>query len=333
MEANDRASQRGQTVAVERRELVVGAEASGQRLDAWLAGALPDLSRSRLQSLISACHVRVDGAACRPSQKVRPGQAITVELPAPVSATPQPEALPLVIVFQDTDVVVVDKPTGLVVHPGAGRTSGTLVNALLHHIPDLSGIGGVLRPGIVHRLDRGTSGLLIVAKNDQAHAHLARQFAGRTVTKEYLAVVLGVPRPSKGTIDAPIGRDPRHRQRMAARAPRGRTAHTAYEVVEVLHGSALLRVRIRTGRTHQIRVHLASMGHPVIGDVTYGGHRAARSGDSSVSALARTFVRPALHAAHLEFDHPRTTQRLAFDSPLPADMRSLIEALRIPARA
>jgi 23S rRNA pseudouridine1911/1915/1917 synthase len=216
-----------------------------------------------------------------------------------------------------------------VVHPGAGRDTGTLVNALLHRVKDLSGVGGVLRPGIVHRLDKGTSGLLLVAKDDEAHRSLARQFAGRTVQKEYLAVVHGVPKPPQGRIESPIGRDPVHRQRMSTRAPRGRAARSDFAVVEALDGAALLRVLIHTGRTHQIRVHLASIGHPVAGDATYGGLRTPATRRSEARAALAGLTRPALHAARLAFTHPRTGERLQFESPLPADLRELRDAIRL----
>jgi 23S rRNA pseudouridine1911/1915/1917 synthase len=251
-----------------------------------------------------------------------------VRLPAPQAAVPIAEDIPIAVVHEDRHLLVVDKPAGLVVHPGAGRATGTLVNALLHRVRDLSGIGGVLRPGIVHRLDRGTSGLLVVAKDDASHLALSRQFSGRTVEKEYLAVVLGVPRAKEGTIDVPIGRDPVHRQRMSVRAPRGRTARSTYRLVEAFDDAALLRVRIATGRTHQIRVHLAALGHPVAGDPTYGGKRRPASGQPETRVALEALTRPALHAARLAFTHPATGERLTFESPLPPDLESLLIALR-----
>jgi 23S rRNA pseudouridine1911/1915/1917 synthase len=311
--------------------LVVGPRDEGKRIDAWLAAALPQLSRARLQALIAQGHVRVDGSTTRASRRVHSGQTISVHIPAPIDATPQPEDVPLDIVHEDAHLLVVNKPAGLVVHPGAGAPRGTLVNALLEHVRDLSGVGGVLRPGIVHRLDRGTSGLLVVAKDDLTHRGLTTQFAARTVEKEYLALVLGVPRAREGTITAPIGRDPVHRERMSVRAPRGREARSSWRLEEAFDGAALLRVRIHTGRTHQIRVHLASLGHPVAGDATYGSHSHSRSSHSrrgAVTEALRELSRPALHAARLAFTHPATGLRLSFEAPLPADLEDVLARLR-----
>jgi len=313
-------------------ELVATPDAKGQRLDAWLARQLPALSRSRLQGLIEDGHVRLDGARARPSARLRPGQAVRVDVPAPVPAEPQPEDIPIAVVYEDAHLLVVNKPAGLVVHPGAGTSRGTLVNALLGHVHDLSGVGGVLRPGIVHRLDRGTSGLLVVAKDDETHRSLVRQFAGRTVEKEYLALVLGSPARPSGEIDSPIGRDPVHRQKMSVRAPRGREARTSWRVEERFDGAALLRVRIHTGRTHQIRVHLASIGHPVAGDAVYGGKRTLSSRRAAAREAYASLDRPALHAARLAFTHPATRERLTFEAPLPADLESVLALLRVAAR-
>jgi 23S rRNA pseudouridine1911/1915/1917 synthase len=223
---------------------------------------------------------------------------------------------------------VVDKPAGLVVHPGAGTTSGTLVNALLGRVRDLSGIGGVLRPGIVHRLDRGTSGLLVVAKDDATHRALVRRFSSRQVEKEYLAIAHGVPRQTGGEITAPIGRHPVQRKKMSVRAPRGRSARTSWSRQEVFDGACLLRVRIHTGRTHQIRVHLASIGHPVAGDETYGGTRTPSSRQAEARAILCSLERPALHAARLAFLHPATGETVSFTSPLPADLDDVVRRLR-----
>jgi 23S rRNA pseudouridine1911/1915/1917 synthase len=314
------------------RRLVVDEAGEGARLDAWLARAVPDLSRARVQSLIEAGHVMLESGRPRPSSRLRAGQAVTLSVPPPRPAEPEPEAIALAIVHEDDDLLVVDKPAGLVVHPGAGTARGTLVNALLHHVKSLSGVGGVLRPGIVHRLDKGTSGLLVVAKNDAAHRSLVEQFSGRTVDKQYLAIVLGVPRARKGTVDAPIGRDPRDRKRMSVRAPRGREARSSFETLEAFDGAALLRIGIHTGRTHQIRVHLSALGHPVAGDATYGGTRTPPSQSSEARAVLAGLERPALHAARLSFEHPGTGARMAFESPLPADLRQAVERLRAASR-
>jgi len=310
------------------RSLKVEGSEAGVRLDAWIARKLPELSRARVQALIAADAVRLDGRPARPSARLRGGEEVTVALPDPVAATPAPEDVPLSIVYEDARLLVLDKPAGMTVHPGAGRLSGTLVNALLHHVRDLSGVGGVLRPGIVHRLDRGTSGLMVVAKDDETHRALSAQFASREVEKEYLAIVHGVPRARQGTIEVAIGRDPVHRKKMSVRAPRGRAARSAYTVVEALDGAALLRVRIHTGRTHQIRVHLASLGHPVAGDATYGGTRTPSSRSPAARAALDGLARPALHAARLAFTHPASGDRLQFESPLPADLRDVLERLR-----
>jgi 23S rRNA pseudouridine1911/1915/1917 synthase len=310
------------------RILRADADASKARLDAWLAKHLPDLSRARIQSLIEDGQVLLEGRPARASARLRPGQTISIHVPPPTPATPEPEDIPLDIVFEDAHLLVLNKPAGLVVHPGAGTPRGTLVNALLRHVRDLSGVGGVLRPGIVHRLDRGTSGLLVVAKDDETHRSLARQFAGRSVEKEYEALVLGIPTAKSGTITTPIGRDPVHRRKMSIRAPRGREARSDYRVVAAFDGAAHLRVRIHTGRTHQIRVHLASIGHPVAGDATYGGTRTPSSRRAAAREALLSLRRPALHAARLAFVHPLTGERLSFTAPLPPDMMAVLACLR-----
>jgi 23S rRNA pseudouridine1911/1915/1917 synthase len=312
-----------------RLDLKVPVSSAGERLDRFLAAAQRDLSRSRLQALIRAGQVLVAGLPARASQRLRAGERVLVELPAPRQVALLPEAIPLAIVHEDEHLLVVDKPAGLVVHPGAGVLGGTLVGALLHHVRDLSGIGGVLRPGIVHRLDKGTSGLLVVAKDDATHRALASAFASREVEKEYLAVVLGVPAVRAGRIELPIGRDPVHRKRMSTRAIRGRQAATAWTVEEALDGAALLRVRIFTGRTHQIRVHLSAIGHPVAGDRLYGaGARRPRCAHPASRLALEALDRPALHAARLAFTHPASGERVELRSALPPDLDRLVASLR-----
>ena len=252
---------------------------------------------------------------------VHTGQAFTVHLPEPVASAPAPEELPLRIIHEDPDLVVLDKPAGMVVHPAAGHDSGTLVNALLHHIKDLSGVGGELRPGIVHRLDRGTSGVMVVAKNDRAHQELSRQFHDREVEKEYVALVWGVVHAGR-RIDAPIGRDPNDRHRMSTRARRARSAVTRVTFARQLKGVSLLRLAIATGRTHQIRVHLNAIGHPIVGDPVYGGvHRRVPANLRAVMRLERPF----LHAAVLAFTHPSDNKRVTFESPLPPDLAGVLD--------
>ncbi|MGE0450675.1 MAG: RluA family pseudouridine synthase [Vicinamibacterales bacterium] len=304
--------------------VTVAADGDGQRLDRYLASTLPGHSRSQLQRLIKEGRVRVDARPTKPNLVLKDGMHIEVDIPEPVDAAPAAEALDLPILFQDADIVVVDKPAGMVVHPAAGHASGTLVNALLHHISDLSGVGGEKRPGIVHRLDRGTSGLLVAAKHDAAHQELARQFHDREVEKDYLALVWGVVQAGR-RIDTPIGRDPGNRKRMSARSRRSREAVT--RIVRAQHinpALTLAQIAIHTGRTHQIRVHLSAIGHPVVGDSLYGGVRRRLAGD--VKAVAR-LERPFLHAARLSFRHPIDGRTMTFESPLPADLQSVLDEL------
>jgi 23S rRNA pseudouridine1911/1915/1917 synthase len=305
------------------RQLVVDDDQDGLRLDNFLTALLPDQSRSRIQRLIKDGHVRGPGGALRASTAVRAGQTFSIDIPEPAAIAPAPEPLPLRIVFEDPDLVVLDKPAGMVVHPGAGHDRGTLVNALLHHVKDLSGIGGELRPGIVHRLDRGTSGLMVVAKNDRAHQELSRQFHDREVEKEYVALVWGVVQAGR-RIDAAIGRDPTDRQKMSTRARRARSAVTRVTFARHFKGVSLLKVAIATGRTHQIRVHLNAIGHPIVGDAVYGGvHRRVAHNLRAVMRLERPF----LHAARLCFTHPADGRRVEFDSPLPPDLESVIDEI------
>jgi len=294
----------------------------GLRLDVWLSRCLPGLSRSRVQSLLEAGHITAGGRVVRPRTKVVEGMQVEVEIPPAVPVTLAGENIPLAILHEDADIIVINKPAGLVVHPAAGHAAGTLVNALLYHCHDLAGIGGELRPGIVHRLDKDTSGVLVAAKNEQAMAGLVEQFRKGQVRKEYLAIVQGKPATASGTVKTLIGRSPRDRKKMSARPVSGRPAVTHYQVRETFGDVSLLKVRIETGRTHQIRVHLAHIGHPVVGDRQYG------RGGRRLGELPMPASRQMLHAEILAFRHPRTGRPLEFTAPLPDDMRRLLQALR-----
>ena len=308
----------------DRREIVVEADYEGVRLDAFLAAMLPDRSRSQIQKLIKDGLVTGPGNGLRSSLAVKAGQRFVIDLPELRETTAIAEDIPINVAFEDQDVIVIDKAAGMVVHPAAGHSSGTLVNALLHHVDDLSGVGGELRPGIVHRLDRGTSGLMVVAKNDAAHQELARQFQDREVEKEYFALVWGVVQAGR-RIDAAIGRDPKDRQKMSTRARRARSAVTRVLRAEHQKGVSLRQVAVATGRTHQIRVHLSAIGHPIVGDPTYGGvHRHVPGDLRAVQRLERPF----LHAARLVFMHPTEQRKLEFDSPLPADLQAVLDDIR-----
>jgi 23S rRNA pseudouridine1911/1915/1917 synthase len=311
--------------------ITVPEDADGLRLDRFLVSVLPERSRSQIQRLIKDGHVLVAGRGAKANQAMKTGQAVSLDVPEPVDPVPQAEALPLPILYQDADLIVVDKPAGMVVHPAAGHERGTLVNALLHHVDDLSGIGGEKRPGIVHRLDRGTSGLMVVAKNDRAHEELARQFHDREVEKEYTALVWGEVMAGR-RIDAPIGRDPGNRKKMsAAAAPSKRMRRTRAAVTRIVRAEhfgpalTLAQVAIHTGRTHQIRVHLSDIGHAIVGDSLYGGvHRRVPGDLRAVTHLERPF----LHAARLAFMHPSEARRMEFTSPLPADLQVILDELR-----
>lgn len=323
--------------------MIVAADAKGQRLDQFLTSQIPDISRARVQQLLEEKKALVNGSDCKPSHRLRGGEQITIfgdPQPQPLRAIPEDIALD--IVYEDDDLAVINKAAGMMVHAGAGATDaernrGTLVNALLHRFATLSEVGGEIRPGIVHRLDKETSGLIIVAKNDVSHRKLAQQFSGRRVKKRYLALVHGWPSKEKGTINAAITRDAVRRIRMTTRGSGGRPAVSHYEVRERISSPygkfALVEVRIETGRTHQIRVHMASIGHPVVGDALYGaakelrlaGHeRKANAPAGGPLSLDRNF----LHAAALEFTHPRTGQELSFSAPLPVELTEFLLALR-----
>ncbi|HZJ54706.1 MAG TPA: RluA family pseudouridine synthase [Myxococcaceae bacterium] len=301
----------------------VGPALRGERLDRAITSSLPALSRSRVQALLEQGRVRVDGRPGRASLRLKGGESLEVSVPPPEPAIPEPEDLPLTILHEDRDLLVLDKPAGVVVHPAAGHAGGTLVNALLHHVTGLSGVGGVLRPGIVHRLDKETSGCLVVAKNDTALQALQRAFQARTVEKTYLALVHGHPRET-GRLATFHARHPRDRKRFTARTKTGKLAVTTWRVRKLLHGVALLEVGLETGRTHQIRVHLSEMGHPLLGDTLYGG---TRKGDARVKAAQARLGRQALHAWKLVFPHPRTGKPVRCEAPLPPDLREAIDAL------
>lgn len=308
-------------------EISLPDSSAGWRLDRALAAAHPTLSRERLKALVSAGAVTHAGAPLRdPAFKVKGGEVLTLTLPPLTEPAAAAQPIPLTIPYEDEHLLVVDKPAGLVVHPACGHLDGTLVNALLHHCAGrLSGIGGVARPGIVHRIDKDTSGLLVVAKTDPAHEGLARQFAAHTIDRRYAAVVSGRPVPSAGRIEGAIGRSTRNRQHMAiVGVGKGKAAVTHYAILQPLTDAALVQCRLETGRTHQVRVHMASIGHPLLGDPFYG-----RTGPHK-SLLARLdFRRQALHAEKLGFRHPVTAEALAFESPLPRDIMELIDSLSI----
>ena len=301
---------------------------AGWRLDRALAAAVPTLSRERLKNLIRSGAVETGGALLRdPAIKVRGDERLQLAVPEPEPAHNEPQEIPLRVIFEDEHLLVVDKPAGMVVHPAAGNRDGTLVNALLHHCGDgLSGIGGVARPGIVHRIDKDTSGLLVAAKTDVAHEGLARQFAVHSIERRYLAIVAGVPKASEGTIDAPLARSAANRKKIAVvKSSRGKRAVTHWRRIAILKDAALVECRLETGRTHQVRVHMASIGHPLVGDPVYS--RAGKTHRKVLNELK--FHRQALHSAELGFTHPVTRHRLSFASAMPPDMQELFNALGV----
>jgi 23S rRNA pseudouridine1911/1915/1917 synthase len=325
----------------------VSPDAAGQRLDQFLTAQLPDLSRSRIQQLLREENALVNGSPAKPSLKLRGDEQITIIGGQPRPLRAMAENIPLDVIYEDDDLAVINKPAGMMVHAGAGATDdernrGTLVNALLHRLNALSEVGGELRPGIVHRLDKDTSGLIIVAKNDVAHRRLAQQFSSREIRKRYTALVHGWPAKDRGSINLPIGRDQVRRTRMTTRGSGGRSAITHYEVrrkIDSPYGKfAFLDVGIETGRTHQIRVHMSSIGHPVVGDALYGAAKELKRGDPGRLPKSRriavqglpgglSLARNFLHAAGVEFDHPRTGERLKFEAPLPGELISLLQVL------
>ena len=309
-------------------EAVIDAGADGWRLDRALAAALPALSRERVKALLAAGAVTRDGGPVSdPATKAKAGERFTLTIPEAAPSGNAAQNIPLVIAYEDDDLIVVDKPAGLVVHPAAGNLDGTLVNALLHHCHgQLSGIGGVVRPGIVHRIDKDTSGLIVAAKHDRAHEGLAAQFAAHSIDRRYRAIVSGVPLHAAGTVDAPLGRSERDRKKMAIVSPaKGKRAVTHWKRIERLDHAALLECRLETGRTHQVRVHMASLGHPLLGDPVY-----ARAGGRHQTLLRSLgFYRQALHAAVLGFEHPVTRRALSLQSTIPPDMQHLFSALAL----
>jgi 23S rRNA pseudouridine1911/1915/1917 synthase len=303
---------------LDRRSFKVGEDEGGERLDRFIT-RVTSLTRTQVQQLISAGEVEVDGSILPKNHRLRPGERVDIKLPEPLEHEPSPQDLPLRIVYQDDDLAVVSKPAGMVVHPAAGHREGTLVNALLYSLDGLSSIGGVMRPGIVHRLDRDTSGLMVVAKNDDSHVKLREMVKDRSVKRSYIALVHGTPPTRLGTIEAPIGRDAADRKRMAVTAAAGKPATTHFRVVKEFEDASLLEVELVTGRTHQIRVHLSYIGHPVAGDRDYG----SRGPLEQKSGLERQF----LHAHKLTFPHPVSGQEMCFEDPLPADLDEALSKL------
>jgi 23S rRNA pseudouridine1911/1915/1917 synthase len=315
--------------------IFAGTADHNRRLDAVVAAHLPDCSRSLAANLIGNQQILVDNQPKKPGYRVKSGEHILVRIPEPEPVEYRPEPIPLNIIYQDSDIVVLNKPAGIVVHPAPGHGSGTLVNALLYHCPDLGGIGGEIRPGIVHRLDKDTSGTMVVAKNAEALEALAGQFKARTVRKKYLALVYGEPTKEAGTLDLAIGRHPVHRKQMSTTTRKGRQAVTSWRVLERFQGITLLELTLETGRTHQIRVHCAAMGHPIVGDQVYGSRKCLKdidklfSGESSwMAARLKAVPRQMLHAWRLRLTRPGTVEIMSFESPIPADMEKVIAELR-----
>jgi 23S rRNA pseudouridine1911/1915/1917 synthase len=298
----------------------------GRRLDQFLSESDLNLSRSQAKKLIETEAILLNQRPAKPSHHLRSGDRVSGTIPAAEPLSLEPEPLPLSILYEDASLIVVDKPAGMVVHPAAGNPSGTLVNALLYHCRDLSGINGVLRPGIVHRLDKDTSGVMVVAKGDEAYHHLSRQFKNRVIQKIYLAIAQGKIEGNEGMIEAAIGRHPTERKRMSTHTRKGRAAMTRWKVLERLNGFTLLEILPQTGRTHQIRVHLSSIGYPILGDPVYGRRTIQ---DPALRECVKRMGRQALHAHHLGFVHPRTGERVDFVAPVPEDMKEVLACLRV----
>ncbi len=310
-----------------RHEFTVPDELQGTRLDLCLVELHPEWSRSRVRKLVDGGHVRLNERTAKASTSVQVGDSIVVDEPSPQPLEVEAEDIPLDVLHEDADILVLNKPADLVIHPAAGNPSGTLVNALLHHCRDLSGIGGVERPGIVHRLDKNTTGIMVVAKSDRAHLALSIAFRRHEVRKTYAALCFGVPAEREGVVDAPIDRHPRHRKEMAV-VKEGRRARTLYQVDASFGGASLLSCRPVTGRTHQIRVHMAHIGHAIVGDPLYAGRQWRNLSEPTAQAACRAFARQALHAQRLEFEHPVTKELVEYEAPLPPDLEDLIEVLR-----
>jgi 23S rRNA pseudouridine1911/1915/1917 synthase len=306
----------------------VSAAEDRSRLDKLLVSRFPDLSRAFIQKLARAGHVQVDGLAARPASTMRTGQKIRITIPPPIPISLKPEPIPLDVLHEDDHLLVVNKPAGMVVHPGAGVPSGTLVNALLARGEAWSSIGGEIRPGIVHRLDKGTSGVMVVARDDKTHRHLSTQFKDRSIRKTYVALVWGKPRDRNFKVNAPLGRDRMQRQRISTLSANPREALTEFSIIEQMNGFTLLEARPRTGRTHQIRVHLKSLGHPILGDREYGGNGWRNLPDGALRERLRDFDRLALHAARLSFVHPESGHELTVEAPVPELLQEIIEAAR-----
>ena len=307
---------------------LVHSQDSSKRLDVFLSQKDPALSRSQIKKLIETGKVQIEGRKAKAGLRLRENEVVTLTIPEPRRLEAEAEAIPLKVLYEDRHLIVVDKPAGLVVHPAAGNYSGTLVNALLHRCPDLAGIGGVLRPGIVHRLDKDTSGVLVVAKDDMAHRSLSDQFRKHTAERNYVGIVFG-QLSEEGQVDTPVGRHPTHRKKMSARPRKGREARTYWRVLERFRSFNLAEFRLQTGRTHQVRVHLSSIGHPILGDPLYGGRKRLASVEPlPLRQGLQRLKRQALHAASLGFVHPLTGDVLKFSSPLPEDIQEAIALLR-----